>query len=346
MTMDIADYLTPCRRPEPLLAPSGKPGSYNSHGVDCPFVFRHRGRFFMLHIGFDGAGYQTALAVSDDLLHWSHYANILGRDDGGRWDSGNAAGVWMILKDSRLEGVPELRRIDGRYWLLYHSYPGAGYEQGAAEMSFATCRDEELLHWERLPKPVFSWRNGAAWERGGLYKGAVVEWNSRYYMLYNAKDRTEWPWLEQTGIAVSDDLLHWERPLGEPVLKVRPGEWDSTFVSDPYPVQDRGRWLDFFFGHGPDNASEGLAWSDDLLHWERHPEPILRHGAPGSHDEIHAHKACVFRHEGVLYHFYCGVRRIRPGDAVAALGHHEFRAIYVATDSGRPEGPASQAARK
>jgi hypothetical protein len=28
----------------------------------------------MQYIGFDGTGYQTGLAVSDDLLHWKHAA--------------------------------------------------------------------------------------------------------------------------------------------------------------------------------------------------------------------------------------------------------------------------------
>ena len=29
--------------------------------------------------------------------------------------------------------------------------------------------DEQLVKWNRLPDPVCSWKEGAEWERGGLY---------------------------------------------------------------------------------------------------------------------------------------------------------------------------------
>ena len=55
---------TPHKRPNLLLAPSYKRGAYDSHAIDCPFVFSHDGRFYMTHIGWDGAGYRTGLASS------------------------------------------------------------------------------------------------------------------------------------------------------------------------------------------------------------------------------------------------------------------------------------------
>jgi len=329
--MDITPYLTPFKNPKPLLSPSAIPGTYNSHAVDCPFVFQHNGKFFMLHVGFDGKGYQTALAVSEDLLNWSHYANVLERQETRTWDSGNAAGIWLLREEDTLKEVPKLLKYKGKYWMLYHSYPGEGYEEGAAEMSFATCEDEDLKHWTRLPAPVFSWRDGAPWEHGGLYKGAVFQSNGKFYMLYNAKNNTEWPWFEQTGLACSDDMLTWNRPIDHPVIPIRPDNWDQLFVSDSYPVFDNGRWLAFYFGNGPRGAEDGLAWSNDLYNWERLDEPILKHGPVGSHDEYHAHKACVLRHNGILYHFYTGVRPARQDEAVAKLGYSEYRAIYVAT---------------
>lgn len=41
----------------------------------------------MLYTGLDGKGYQSALAVSDDLLHWQHKGIILKRrENTDRWD--------------------------------------------------------------------------------------------------------------------------------------------------------------------------------------------------------------------------------------------------------------------
>ena len=113
--MNITPYTTPFKSPDILLSPSGRKGTYNCLGVDCPFVFQHQSRFFMLHVGFDGEGYQTALAVSDDLLHWSHYANVLERQAGRAWNSANAAGIWLLRKEDTLNEVPELLKYDLRF---------------------------------------------------------------------------------------------------------------------------------------------------------------------------------------------------------------------------------------
>lgn len=331
MTVDTLPYQTPFRHPQPVLTGSGIPGTYNEQAVDCPFVFRHRGHFHMLHLGFDGRGYQTALAISDDLISWTHYATILQRhDDSQDWDRAGAAGTWLLRASDDLDGIPRLLKLDGRYWLLYHSYPGTGYENGPAKMSWAWCEDEDLRHWHRLGHPVLSWEDGAPWEQGGLYRGAVIRANGRFAMLYNAKDRQD-NWLEKTGLAWSDDLIHWTRHGANPVLEGTPNAWDWRFVSDPYPVRHQGRWLNFYFGYDGHHAQEGLAWSDDLIHWEKLPQPLLSHGNAHDWDETHAHKAAVFRHHGKLYHFYCGVRPAQPSDTARCKGN-ECRTILLATD--------------
>lgn len=327
----IQEFLTPYHDPVPVLTGSGIPGSYNAQAVDCPFVFRHHGRFFMLHIGFDGIGYRTALAVSDDLLSWQHYAVVLDRDpESKRWDRIGASGNWIIRESDSLDEVPGIRKINGCYWMLYHSYPGEGYENGPAKISFAYCEDEDLLHWKRLEKPVFSWEDGAEWERGGLYRGAVLPVNGRYAMLYNAKNE-ESVWREQTGLAWSDDLIHWTRNSDRPVLSGTPGGWDWRFVSDPYPVRYKDFWLNFYFGYDGHHAQEGLAWSRDLIHWEKLPDPLIPHGDANAQDSEHAHKAAVVRHNGILYHFYCGVRQAKSGDIAVCKGN-EFRSILLAAD--------------
>jgi len=86
----------------------------------------------------------------------------------------------------------------------------------------------------------------------------------------------------------------------------------------------------FYFGFDGKHAQDGIAFSKDLFHWEKNPEPILRYGKPGELDEIHAHKPSVIYHDGVLYHFYCACRKYREGDPAENLGD-EFRCITVAT---------------
>lgn len=323
----IDRYLTPYKLGRPVITPSGEEETFNKCAVDCPFVFYHNDTFYMTYIGFDGKGYQTALASSRDLINWETKGLILSREEKGRWDSISIGGAWIIKNDNLFE-LPTLKKIDGKYWLIYHSYPGYGYENGPAEIGLAYSEDEELLKWNRLSEPILSWKDGADWEKGGLYKACVVEDKGIYYMFYNAKNIEKGPWIEQIGVAMSKDLIHWERYQGNPVLTVTENSWDSRFVADPYVVRDGDLWVMFYYGYNCKNAQDGIAFSRDLLHWVKHREPILPHGKGGEIDEIHAHKPAVVYHDNSLYHFYCAVRKYRSGDI--ARNCDEFRCISVA----------------
>jgi len=327
--LDFTAWRTDYKWGVPVIAQSGQQGRFDSHGVDCPFVFYRRGRYMMTYVGFDGLGYQTGLAESDDLIHWKSLGTILRRGEGSDWDRVGAAGTWLLKESDDLSELPVLKKVDGKYWMVYHAYPGEGYETGPAEMGLAWSTDEELKEWHRLEQPVFSWKDGADWEKGGLYKSCLIEHEGTYYLFYNAKDANG-SWREQTGLALSQDLLHWQRYESNPILPIIPESWQSIFVSDPCVVKDGNRWLMFYFGYDGSHSQEGIAVSENLLDWKRGEEPLLRHGIPGELDEIHAHKPSVVRHNGVLYHFYCAVRPARPEDR--ALGN-EFRAITVATSS-------------
>jgi hypothetical protein len=146
----LARYMTPYKYGRPVLEGSGIKGRFDSNAVDIPFVFLHRGRFFMLYTGFDGIGYQSAFAVSDDLLRWEFYGMALPRlspPDDKRWDALSASASW-ILRDNDFFGGAGLKKHDGKYWMVYSSYPGTGYENGPAEISLAWTEREDLSGWK------------------------------------------------------------------------------------------------------------------------------------------------------------------------------------------------------
>lgn len=329
--MNVEKYLTPYKYGDALLAGTGKKGSFDEKGVDIPFVFWHNGKYHMLYTGFDGIGYQSALCVSDDLIHWKFKCMVLARGESkNEWDNHSIAATWIIKESDRLEELPKLRKINGKYWMTYHAYPGKGYEEGAASIGLAWCDDEELQVWHRLDQPILTCENGGEWEQGGLYKACIVRREDCWYMFYNAKNK-EKRWIEQTGAAVSKDLLHWERVSTEPLLRITKGNWDGRFVSDPCIVYDEGRWVNFYFGYDNGHAQEGLAFSEDLIHWQKEKNPVLTCGKKGELDENHAHKASVLYKDGVLYHFYCATRPVREGDSTSLYG--EWRTITAAASS-------------
>ncbi|MDD5705018.1 MAG: hypothetical protein PHR35_03775 [Kiritimatiellae bacterium] len=304
--MDILEAIrTPRKLGRRVLCPSYDRGAFDSHAVDCPFLFAHGGRYWMTYVGWDGIGYQTGLAGSDDLLHWKKEGLLLGRGPKGSVTEYNVA-LTCLLRDNALFGPGTLKRVKSRYVGAYNAYPGAGYETGPGVIGL--CFSDDLRSWEVGPpvlKPDPSWE----WEAGGLYKAWLLESEGRYHLFYNAKNRGTPSWIEQTGVAVSNDLLHWTRDEDNPVLRVGPrGAFDDLFASDPCVLRQDDTWIMFYFGNCSDgHARDGVAFSDDLRHWRKSPEILIDIGSEGAIDSRHACKPGIISRDKTLYHFYSAV---------------------------------------
>jgi len=325
----IAVYRTPYKYPELILKATGNKADFDGLTVDDPIVFRSNDRFYMLYIGYDGTGYQTGLASSSDLLHWTRVALVGPRDAASKYTKYNLA-ISSILRDKNLHGTGEALKVNGKYWAAWNAYPSAGYEEGAAVIGLATSPD--LLHWT-LSDPILSPTDGAPWEHGGLYRPDLLLDHGMYYLYYNAKTDTlpkaeGGGWHEQTGVATSTDLKRWTRSPLNPILAngprgsgtypgsnplhdlPTPDARDSRFASNPYVVKNGSQFAMFYFGFGyerPGRACEMLALGSDPFHFTKSPEILIDTGTSGTIDETFAHKPSVIYHQGALYHFYCAV---------------------------------------
>lgn len=334
----IAPYRTPYKYPELVFKATGKKGDFDERAVDDPIVFRANGRFHMLYIGFDGTGYQTGLAGSDDLLHWTREALVGPRDPASAYTKYNLA-ISSILRDKNLHGTGEALKVDGQYLAAWNAYPSAGYEEGAAVIGLA--RSHDLLHWT-LTDPILRPEEGAPWEHGGLYRPDLLLDRGTYYLYYNAKTDTlpkseGGGWHEQTGVATSTDLKHWKRSPLNPILRngprspatypttsplydsksSTPDSRDSRFASNPYVVKNGRQYAMYYFGfryQRPGAACEMLALGSDPIHFTKVPEILIDIGSPGSIDETFAHKPSVIYHQDTLYHFYCAVSGKYPDE--------------------------------
>ena len=145
------------------------------------------GKFWMTYEGWDGIGYQTGLASSDDLLNWHKERLLLGRGPKGSVTEFNAS-LTSILRDNELFGPGTLKCVNGRFVGTYHAYPQPGYEAGPGVIGL--CYSDDLRSWDVCP-PVLSPDPSCAWEAGGLYKSWLLESDGVYYLFYNAKNKTE-----------------------------------------------------------------------------------------------------------------------------------------------------------
>jgi predicted GH43/DUF377 family glycosyl hydrolase len=280
--------------------------------LDCPNVFRHGGRWYMVfYSNQDKAGYETHLAVSDNLLRWERLGPILPFTKQG-WDAWQAGGG-IALYDTRWDGDHELGQHDGQYWMSFLGGAQQGYEPDPLAIGLAHTGNPSAAHaWTRLTEnPVLSPGQSDVrdFEHTTLYKSAVIRDEARtlgapFVMFYNGKAPPYGQ--EQIGLAVSDDLRIWRRLGHGPVVNnVGASPW--AISGDPQLVKINDVWVMFYFGaFWKPNAFDTFACSYDLIHWTKWDGPHLVEPSE-PYDKQFAHKPWVLKHDGVVYHFYCAV---------------------------------------
>jgi hypothetical protein len=303
--------------------------------VDCPSVFRYRGKWYMVYVQFENppsTGYTTQLAESSDLLHWKQLGTILDRGEPGAWDYANAAGG-IALFDTKWNGSNTLRRYNGRYWLSYLGGSRFGYETTPLSIGMASTDDpSKAKHWQKIPAPVLTTTDAdarAGLETDTLYKSYVFcdeagTLGAPYVMFYNAKGTTE-----RIFTATSADLKTWTRYGAKAAVgnDPPPGAKGGVISGDPQVVrmpaggQLKDLWVMFYFGaFWKPGAFNTFAASYDLVHWTKwNGEDLMKPSEP--YDATFAHKPWFVKYRGVVYQFYCAV----------ANDKDEHRAIAVAT---------------
>jgi len=319
---------TPIKGDALMLGPSFNPGDFDSHAVDCPFVFSVGGKVGMTIVGWDGVGYQTGLSWLGEDDVWSRPQLVFPRDAGSKHRRYNAA-LTSILRDNELRGSGELVSVDGWYYGTYHAYPNPGYEEGSGVIGIVRSRD--LLTWEEYGD-LLDPAEGAAWERGGLYKSWLMRADGRFWLFYNAKNQPTGDWREQTGAAVSADLRDWRRVTDQPLLiNGAEGAIDDRFASDPCVLRHGDVWIMFYFGLSSDGrARDAYAVSTDLLAWQKGDEVLVDVGPSGAIDSQYSHKPAVIFRNGKLEHYYCAVSPLPTPVELAGYSQPELRGIAVA----------------
>ncbi len=288
-----------------FVVPPSPPDALGFQSVDCPTVWRRGKQWQMWYTGFDGRGYQTALAVSDDLIHWRYEGLVMGFGKEGAFDHGGVTFGGPLLTSYDLKAPRTLKRWKGRYRVLYGCYPKqGGYEIRPGAEGAAWSEDGRVWHRQSEDAPILSVEGAAAWEKDCIYQPWLVEHDGRFWDFYNAANGG----VEQTGFATSTDLVHWTRHVGNPVVRNTPGGYDEQFCSDGKVFRDGDHWVMLYFGVGRGGAHIMAAFSRDLLHWTAHPEPLYKAGGhPGGLDQQYAHKISLVynRANETFYLYYC-----------------------------------------
>jgi beta-fructofuranosidase len=154
-------------------------------------------------------------------------------------------------------------------------------------------------------------------------------------MFYTGLCRAEKGLVQRIGLAVSTDLVHWERHPGNPLLEVdtrwyepqSAGQLEARAWRDPYVVYSSDEEAYYMFlsarvNTGPRDGRGviGLARSTNLLSWEVLPPVSL----PGNFTEMEVPQVVPLN--GRYYLLFCATRhaaaRLSPADTRGWSGTH------------------------
>ncbi len=280
--------------------------------VDCPSVFRSDGHWFMMYVAISNkVGYQTFLARSDDLLHWEKLGKILSFTTTNDWDAWQEDGG-IALADYRWDGSHELEKFDGKFWLSYIGGAKKGYETDPLSTGVAWTESPAEIKNGTVCRKIRSCRRNnptsasSSTRRSTKAPSSTTHPNrsaGRLILFYNGKYKNGY---ERIGMAVSRDMVHWNRYGDNPV--VANGEAKTNGISgDPQIVKMGDVWVMFYFGAGwKPRAFDTFACSYDLVHWTKWSGAnLIQPSEPW--DKTYAHKPWILKWNGVVYHFYCAV---------------------------------------
>lgn len=158
-----------------------------------------------------------------------------------------------------------------------------------ASIGHATSSD--LRSWQVLPDALHP-GPGGSWDDLATWTGSVIYDEGRWFMLYTGINRAERGLIQRIGLAVSEDLVHWEKHSANPVLEADPRwyelldhtRWRDQSWRDPWLFRnpDDGTFHVLITARSrlgaPDGAGVvGHARSPDLVNWEVLP-PLTDHG--------------------------------------------------------------------
>jgi sucrose-6-phosphate hydrolase SacC (GH32 family) len=264
--------------------------------------------FTLTEIEHDGKIYMyTALSKSKDLVKWSPIKKLTPKDQNLDFSSpGNVIrykGKWIMClqtyprPDYTVNQMPRYGTADSRLFMMSSedlenwSVPTLLKVKGKeiAVENMGRMIDPYLVEdkSEKGKWWAFYKQNGASrsysydlehWTYGGHIPAGenvcVLVENDEYVMFHSPKNGI--------GIKKSKDLTNWHDVETALVLGQKDWTWAKGRITAGYVLNLKNdtrikRYLMFFHGSGPKteeegdfdkNASIGLAWSDDLLHWE------------------------------------------------------------------------------
>jgi len=165
---------------------------YNQGWVEDMCVIKSDGTYYMFA---EGKGDTAHLLTSTDRIHWTEQGNLNIRKANGQPISEGSYGTPTIWKENGT-------------WYLF-------YERGDLGIWVATSKD--LKTWTNVQDEPVLKMGPEKYDQYGVAMNQIIKYKDHYYGYYHStafKDWSEW----STNVAVSHDLIHWEKYPGNPIV--------------------------------------------------------------------------------------------------------------------------------
>jgi len=163
-------YPTPVIPAEPKI-----PGYEKFKSTDVPCVYQLPGqasKYYMSFIAFDGKGYNSFVAESEDLLTWNNHRLAMGFGKEGDFDHGGCVIGAFLYESYDIKSPRILKRREGKFWSLYGAYPlQGGYELRPGYEGIASSDDGRLWHRAKN-QPILAVQDAdcRSWEKDCIYQ--------------------------------------------------------------------------------------------------------------------------------------------------------------------------------
>ncbi len=162
-----------------------------------------------------------------------------------------------------------------------------GSKEGLDIGHAVTC---DLVNWEYFGLALTRGAPGS-WDDKNLATGSVIRRGGRYWMAFTGHKMGEPLFVQRVGVAVSDDLLLWEKLPENPTSEADPAHYELvstgdrtlTHWRDPFLLDTGEEVIQYVCARGTEGditlrGTVGLARSTDMRSWEALP--------PSEHDPI------------------------------------------------------------
>jgi sucrose-6-phosphate hydrolase SacC (GH32 family) len=192
-----------------------------------------------LYSVYDGQ-WHTALATSDDRVHWRKQGIVL-RAPPGSYIAANGS----VLS------------YESQFWYWY--------ETGARDrLRISLARSADARAWQPEPDPVLGPGPVGAWDERAVADPYVIRIEPYFYLYYLGQDRAA---RQRIGVARSRDGVRWEKLRSNPVVEM---DEEEAGIGEPAVWQSDGfYWMLYTVRDFAENRYLRLARSTDGVRWTR-----------------------------------------------------------------------------